>query len=184
MFVDTLAVGPLFDQGGLCVAFPQHVAAALAVKTTYSARQLVDACETPHSLRRVAAYSGMTTAAWCGVLFFEGDDSGRDALCEKIGSTVCDFADGSERVGEMPVVPDVIAILDTAGFVIDAVDPEGKVTVRGFDGDGIPVLLNGLLAQLARMRNASGAEFEAFASALDLPPLPGSPFERPRPPRS
>lgn len=183
MFVDTLAVGPIFDQGGVCVAFPQHVAAAIAVKTTYSARQLVDACETLNSLRRVAAYSGVTTAPWCGVLFFEGDGSAKDALCEKVGSTICDFADGSERVGEMSVVPDVIAILDTAGFVVDAVDPDGRIAVRGFDGDGTPVLLNGLLAQLARIRNANGAEFEAFASALDLPLLPGSPFERPPPPR-
>jgi hypothetical protein len=177
VLVDTLAVAPVFDQGGLCVAFPHQVIGAIAVKTKLGNAELVDACDTLHSVRRIAAYAGVTASPWCGVLFFDGDATPANDLCAKVGRAIAGFEAQAEQLTGMRSVPDVIAIAGAAAFVIDAVDTTTRgVSVRGFAGDGVVVLLSSLLSQLARVRNSTGAEFEQFAASFAMDPLPGSPF--------
>jgi hypothetical protein len=180
VFIDTMAEAPIFDQGGLCVAFPHQVVAAIAVKTTTTKRELDDACATLYSLRRVGAYAGITTPPWCGILFFETDMSfaAADRFCENVGATLAAFETSVERLPNgVRSTPDVVAVVGAAGFLVDVQDATtSRISVRGFAGDGTVVLLNGLLAQLARARGSSGAEFESFVTGFEMEPLPGSPF--------
>jgi hypothetical protein len=180
LFIDTSAVAPIFEQGGLCVAFPHQVLASIAVKTTFSRVALDDACDTLHSVRRVAAYAGVSSPAWCGVFFFDGDGSAADHLSRKVGAPLTAFEAKAERPTHMRATPDVVAIAGTAGFLVDSADATDRgISVRGFGGDGTIVLLNSLLAQLARARGSNGAEFEQFVAGFAMDPLPGSPFTAP-----
>src|SRR5262249_19320012 len=152
LFIDTQAMAPILDQGGLCVAFPQQVLAAVAVKTAFSVTQLDDACETLHSVRRVATYAGLGSPAWCGVLFFEGEGA-VDNLCTNVGKRLESFEARAEQLANMRGLPDVVAIAGAAGFVVDC--PDATTTVRGFRGDGMIVMLHSLLAHIARHRNSN-----------------------------
>lgn len=180
VFVDTFALAPVFDQGGLCIAFPQQTLAAIAVKTTFSTRELADACDTLHSVRQVAHYAGMTDSPWCGVLFFESDTTPEAKWCEKIGRTISAFEQKAESLSSMRSAPDIVAIAGVASFLVDSVDASTRdIRVRGFSGDGLVVLLNSLLSHLATCRDSNGAPFEQFAGSLVMTPLPGSPFTPP-----
>lgn len=158
LFLDAFAMAPVFAQGELCVALPQQVIAILAVKTTFSKQQLDDACDTLHSARRVAAYAGIERPPWCGALFFEFGDSAPD--CARVSSHLASFDANVEQLPNMVSLPDVVAILGAAGFVVDSA--EERLPVRGFSGDGMVLLLHSLLAHVARYRNYTGAELESF----------------------
>ncbi|HUO66515.1 MAG TPA: hypothetical protein VMV37_03215, partial [Gammaproteobacteria bacterium] len=123
--------------------------------------ELVDACDTLFTARKVSTYAGVSPSPWCGVLFFEGDHTSADKLCEKVGGVIAGYERTAEELQGMRSVPDVVAIADTAGFLVDPIDTSNRgSSVRGFAGDGVAVLLNSLLSQIARSRDANGAEFE------------------------
>jgi hypothetical protein len=175
LFVDASALQPVFHQGGLCIAFPQHVMAAIAVKTTLAKKELEDACETIRSLRRVCSYAGLRSSPWCGILFFEPSGLPETAICQWMGEVLQSFAD--EEPLESASLPDLIAVGTTGGFIVDARSSAGApFVIRGFDGDGIVLLLHGLLTQIASARGSNSAELEAFFSGFAMAPLPGSPF--------
>ena len=177
IFVDTLAEAPIFDQGGLCVAFPHQVIAAVAIKTKFQKSELVDACKSLHALKRVAAYAGTKEAPWCGVLFFEGDNTPDDQLNCKLGTILAEFESEAEKIPNgANSTPDVISVLGRAGFLVDSCDAEeAKISVRGFSGDGTVVLLHRLMMQFARVRGANASATDDFMTGFPMTPLPGSP---------
>jgi hypothetical protein len=177
LFTDTHALAPIFDQGGLAISFPQQVLAALAIKTKFSVTELEDACSTLHTVRRVAARAGISSPPWCGILFFE-PDTVKSELCTRVGQRLAAFEAKAESLGSMRGLPDVVAIAGSAAFIVDT--PGTSLTVRGFGGDGVVVLLQRLLSHIANQRDSNAAELEEFVSEFDLEPLAGSPFSRPQ----
>ncbi len=177
LVIDTLANAPVFDQGGVCVAFPQQVLGAIAVKTRFSTQQFRDACDTLYSVRRLCSYTG-AAGPWCGVLFFDLDESATplDGLVQSVAKHAASFDASSEALETTSSTPDLVAIVGRAGFHLDKPQPKDKtISVRGFSGDGTVLLLHALMGQIARSRGANGADFEDFASGYELTPLAGSP---------
>lgn len=175
LFLDTSTMAPIFNQGDLCVAFPSQVLAAISVKTKFSQQDLKKAVEGLSSLQQVVAFSSVERPPWCGVFFFEADDTPAARLSEKVGRVLVE----SGRVGESDskaTGPDVVGISDSAGFIFDPAEPTGGRQVRGFAGDGTIVLLHGLLSHIARSRDSNASDLEQFLSGYDMQPLPGSPF--------
>ena len=81
LVVDCSSEAPIFAQGGLAISFSKTVLAAVAVKTTFDAKNLSDASDTLLSVRRVAALSGIDPSwIWCGVYFFAPLDRKDDQL--------------------------------------------------------------------------------------------------------
>lgn len=179
LFVDTNAVQPVFHQGGLCITFPHHVLAALAVKTTLGRDELLDACDTLYSLRRVCTYAGQRSLPWCGVLFFEPGTMSERTLCRWFAETLTSFEQAKEPLASGGL-PDLVAVGTTAGILVDArSSTAAPLTIRGFKGDGVVLLLHGLLTQLARLRGSNSAELEQFFSDFDMEQLPDTPFTSP-----
>lgn len=177
LFTDTHALAPIFDQGGLTISLPQQVLAALAIKTKFSVTQLRDACATLNSVRCVAAQAGLSTPPWCGVLFFEPDET-KSELCARVGKCLARVEHETEGLGGIRGLPDIVAIAGTAALVVDS--PGSSLTVRGFRGDGLVVLLHNLLSHIARRRDTNAAELEEFVSDVEMEPLEGSPFTEPQ----
>jgi hypothetical protein len=177
LFVDTMALQPVFHQGGLCVVFPQQVLAAIAVKTRLSGPELEDACATLHSVRRVSAYAGVRIAPWSGILFFEPHSMSDDRLCEWMGKALSTFEAKAEKLAPLHSCPNAICVSDVAGFLVDPSDASGgPPTIRGFGGDGVVLLLHSLLTHLAFARGSNSAELEQFFSTFELSPLRSSPL--------
>ena len=70
LIIDTMAEGPLFNQGNLLIAFPHQVRAVVSIKTTVSDAMVDDATTGMASVYETAFPHG-TADPWFGIYFFE-----------------------------------------------------------------------------------------------------------------
>lgn len=71
LVIDTYSEGPIFYQGGLAIAAPQSVMAAISVKTSLGKKELFDALDSLNSAQEVAIESGLhVTHTFYGAYFF------------------------------------------------------------------------------------------------------------------
>jgi hypothetical protein len=89
LIVDVTQEAPLFYQGGLVIAFPRTVKAAISVKTTLDSGTVADSVVGLNILRNVCKDETEPTTVWCGAYFFEVDDAARknESVARKAGSS-------------------------------------------------------------------------------------------------
>jgi hypothetical protein len=75
LIVDTLREPPVFHQGGLIIAFPRTVVAAISVKTKMDKKEVLNSIQGLNSVREVALSSGIIDSIWCGSYHFELGDT-------------------------------------------------------------------------------------------------------------
>lgn len=73
LVVDSTRDAPLFSQGGLLIAFPPAVVAAVSVKTRLNAKEMRDTCDGLRSVRELCHSSGHS-GPWTAGFFFEADE--------------------------------------------------------------------------------------------------------------
>src|SRR5262249_6536833 len=73
LIVDVSHEAPLFYQGGLVIAFPRTVKAAVSVKTTLDSSTVPDSVAGLNVLRNVCKDETEPRSIWCGAYFFEVD---------------------------------------------------------------------------------------------------------------
>ncbi len=75
LILDTLLEAPLLNQGGLCIALPQTVRAAISVKTTLKAKTIRESVEGLQSVRNVVRRAGDPRRLWCGAYYFGAEEA-------------------------------------------------------------------------------------------------------------
>ena len=83
LIVDTMAEGPLFNQGHLLIAFPHQVRAVVSIKTTVSDKMVDDATTGMASVYEAAFPHGFTDP-WFGIYFFEPCPCKPDTLAKYV----------------------------------------------------------------------------------------------------
>lgn len=186
LIVDTFNEAPLFSQGGLIVAFPSTVLAAVSVKTKLDNETVEEAVEGLNTVRLVAAdLPSSHPAIWCGGYFFEERES---AL--KNASTILNYIEASMQAHPVPRPelpspsmpgPDAFATAYNVFVRFDyassqeADHPEtARLLAHGCDGMASAVFLSHLLNHIALAR---GSDHAGLASLADTPleQLPNSP---------
>lgn len=146
LVVDTFAHGPLFNQGGLCVAFARQTLATTSIKTTPSRKTLEDAVV---GLASVPASGGDPQSIWRAICFFEvGELMERPELMTTwLGDSVG---------GARPPVNLVCAGSDLA-YRIDAPFGGGGWRVRAYQCSGVAqgLLIALLLSHIAAVRQST-----------------------------
>ena len=74
LIVDTFQEPPVFNQGGLILAFPRTIVATISVKTTMEKKEVLDAIKGLNTVLQIASSSGATHRIWCGSYHFELGD--------------------------------------------------------------------------------------------------------------
>jgi hypothetical protein len=179
LVVDAARDAPLFSQGGLLIAFPQAVVAAISVKTRLDRPELIGTWKGLRSLRKVCHAAGHP-GPWTAGLFFEtGEAVEKDPtkvygmVAECIASQP--WPDEAVPGPELLVTPHglaykCVAYTDIASGVRDT-------RIFGYDCGGAATgLLVALAAQeVAAVRGHPRSEFADFLSGAAIRPLEGEP---------
>jgi hypothetical protein len=173
LIVNRLREAPIFDQGGLMMAFPRNVMAAISVKTGFDSTTLRDAVKGLLTVKQVAAASGIDPRGiWCGAYFFRCAESGNEArpaewYTQSVRDLGCTLDHNGDRILIAPI--DVFACSDEHAFIVNTANAD-ELTVRGFNCQGLAtaVLLSHVIDHLAVMLDAKRADFADFADVPEV----------------
>jgi lambda repressor-like predicted transcriptional regulator len=157
---------PVFSQGGLSIAFPRTVLAAVSVKTQFTSETLRSAATGLMTVRAIATAAGVDPRSiWCGAYFFESPKVADEELpinwlkeCTRLSAGV-----------DVPSVPiDVFACASRYVFLTDVESPESnrRVTVRGFRCEkqlSTAIFISHLIDHVAVRLGEVRADFVDFA---------------------
>jgi hypothetical protein len=186
LIVDVSQEAPLFYQGGLVIAFPRTVKAAVSVKTTLDSGTVADSVVGLNVLRNVCKDETEPTTAWCGAYFFEVDDAARKNPALIAGYVRKGMASRpvakpvKPRDHPPPCGPDMLCSARSLAFRVEhgyASDSDTTTPPRlvGYEcGDlATALFLAGLLDHLARCRGLPDSEFSRFADVAEFTPVVG-----------
>jgi len=182
LVVDTTKEAPLFNQGGLVIAFAHTILAAISVKATMTASSLKDTIDGLQSVRRVARDAAINQESiWCGGFFFRVDDKWLEnpmLVYENIKRCVLN------NPALPPILDDDRPHISGPNFMGDSsmlsfiFDYERNAThnvakVRGYSGakTATSVFLSCLLEHLTLNLNGVHSPFTDFVANLSIPPL-------------
>lgn len=173
LVIDTQVEAPLFNQGGLVIAFPQSVLGAISVKTNLRAKELKDVDAGLVSLQELVRDAGYD-APWCGAFFYEVPPE-----VEQSPERVYDFIQAAKAApgGTDPALG--ASLICTAQrfaykYVLheDAGTGKRDHRVLGYDVDGIAAgLAVALLADVAAASRQRRAEFADYFGSAEIRPL-------------
>lgn len=180
LVVDSTRDAPLFCQGGLLVAFPQAVVAALSVKTRLDLKELRDTWACLRSVREIC-YAAGHQGPWTGGLFFEaGEVVERDPT--KVYGIVSECAGNERWPDDTAPGPHLIATPHRLAYKIvaytDVATGARDVRVFGYDCSGVATgLLVALAAQeVAAARGQPRSELADYLTSAAITPLPQEPL--------
>lgn len=167
LVVDCSREVPLFREGGLAIAFPRSVVAAISVKTTFDLAELRDSALTLMTARKILADSGVDPRqVWCGAYFF-GSLSVQDAhkpfeWFQKLASEMPSLSLNGTAITSPPF--DLFASSGEHAFIVGPRD-EGGTQIRGFSCGGLAtaVFLAHLIDHMAVRLKAPRSDFSDFA---------------------
>jgi hypothetical protein len=178
LVVDSSQEAPVFNQGGVVIAFPGSIRAAISVKTTLGSEELTDAIATLRSVRDVVVQSDVPVARlWCGAFFFDPCDAVA-ANPEKVygyAERAIQGLNGNGSQHEVDVGPDLLATAENLLFrQYREDDHTGKMVGFSCGGLASAVFLARLLDHLATERGADRSDFADFASVPTVASLANS----------
>jgi hypothetical protein len=163
LVVDTTVEAPLFNQGGVVIAFPHQVRALISIKTEVSDKMVDDAAV---GIATVYESGVPRQKLWCGIYFFEP--------CGRKPDTLAKYLKRAEAAARAkPKVPDdwtvdALACSDDLLCLKRTHSVNGKATtvLRGYTHDGLStaVFLGHLLDHLSA---SNKQEESSFLSAMD-----------------
>jgi hypothetical protein len=151
LVVDTTVEAPLFNQGGVIIAFPHQVRAVISVKTEVSEKMVKDSTVGMATILESGVAPGNL---WCGVYFFEPCGCKPDTLAKYLKKA-------GEFARTQPNVPadwqiDAVACSNDLLCLkrVHAQDDGASATVlRGYTDEGLSTAV--FLGQLRRLRLSS-----------------------------
>jgi hypothetical protein len=181
LVLDGTIAAPLFNQGGLAIAFPISILAAISVKTTLNSTTLESAIHGTHTVRQVAARDSVSPEMiWCGGFFLNRGTASLDALLNatKLAREALDRPNAGLRSLMFPCVGlDVVAAADDLLVVTDHETPDGDrwraAVIRAYDsrGLGTAFFIAALLDHISSRRRIGPGSFRDFLSDPELRPL-------------
>lgn len=193
LVVDVSQEAPLFSQGGLVVAFPRTIRAAVSVKTTLDNETVADTVAGLNIVRNVCKDEIDPRTIWCGGYFFEVDPTPARNPSLVTGYVRKGMADKpaikpiTPREHPHPCGPDMLCSAKSLAFRLDHGHATGESTASlprlvGHEcGDlATALFLAGLLDHLARCRGLTDSDFGRFADVAEFRPAVG-PEDMPRP---
>jgi hypothetical protein len=181
LVVDTTAEGPVFHQGGVVIALPRTVRAAVSVKTTCKKETVVESVGNLNSLRSVVARHVPARSVWCGSYYFEPD-----AVVGNDPSKALDYILAGVHkhpVTTIPAIdpqpspqgPDLHCTGRNLGYRMTHAYRDGGSrvvpgTVHGYrcNGQATALFLGSLLEHLARLRGQADADYTAFIDGQEF----------------
>lgn len=186
LIVDVSQEAPLFTQGGLVIAFPRMVRAAVSVKTTLDDATVPDTVAGLNILRNVCKDEIDTRMIWCGGYFFEVDTPPAKNPALVAGYVRKGMKDKpalksiTPREHPHPRAPDMLCSAKSLAFRIDHGHTTGESTasparLTGYECGELATALfiAGLLDHLARCRGLADSDFGRFADVSDFKPAVG-----------
>ena len=173
LVVDTSTEAPVFCSGGLTIAFPQHVLAAVSVKTAFTAATLKEAATGLYGVRQIAAKAGVPPQQiWCAAMFFKEPKTSAKSnpsiwLKRLVESTDCCVMVNGASASCAPV--DFFCTATDMAFVVDS--PTGEAwQVREFHCGGLAtaLLLAHLSDHVAVTRKRPRAELADFVDRPEI----------------
>jgi hypothetical protein len=186
LVVDVSQEAPLFNQGGLVVAFPRTVRAAISVKTTMDRESAKDSVRGLNVLRTVCKDEVDPRAVWCGAYFFEVDDA-----VQKDPALVARYVQAAAARRPVrpplqrcehphPAFPDMLCSARLLAYRIDhghAIDDQATSPrqITGYDCGTLATafFLASLLDHLARSRGLTDSDFGRFVDVAESQPVVG-----------
>lgn len=169
LLIDTTREAPLFHQGGLAIASPRSILAAVSVKTRLGKKELFDAVECLNSIRSVALASGVPlTKTFCGAFFFDISPPVRNAP-----SIVYSYLEEccSKHSSAPLLVPDYLS--SDKELIYKFTREDDCVHVQGFSSPGYAtaIFLAALLAHVAASRGNNESDILDLAETSSASPL-------------
>jgi hypothetical protein len=169
LLIDTTSEAPLFHQGGLAIASPRSILAAVSVKTSLGKSELCDAFECLNSTRTVALASGVPlTQTFCGAFFF---DVSRPV--QNSPSIVYSYLEEccSKQSSSQLLVPDYLS--SGKDLIYKFTRQDNCAQVHGFSSPGYAtaIFLAALLAHVAASRGNNESDILDLAETSSASPL-------------
>ncbi len=181
LVVDTSVEAPLFNEGGLVIAFPESVIAAVSIKSKLSNVSLKSVIQGLATVRKVASKSACSShRIWCGGFFYSLGDVFLDAsrLYAAIRKHVVENPAPKSLVDRgMPHIlgPDVISDAADVCFIFDyARESEADVSrMRGYscEGRATAIFVSCLLEHMTVRLGGGHSRFSDFVGELSVPRL-------------
>jgi hypothetical protein len=191
LIVDVSQEAPLFNQGGLLVAFPRSVRAAVSVKTTMDGKSVKDSVEGLNTLRTACKDEIDPRSVWCGAYFFEVDEAVQRDPALVVGHVQTGaFNRGVPppvQRGEHPhpAAPDMLCSARLLSFRVDhghGIDDQTttppRITGHRCGDLATTFFLASLLDHLSLSRGLTDSDFSRFADIAEFQPVIG-PVELP-----
>jgi hypothetical protein len=182
LVVDTSIEAPLFQQGGLVIAFAHTLVAAISVKTTMDAESLKDTIDGLQTVRKVIRDANLNAEKiWCGGFFYAVKPAWRNKphrIYDHIKRYIVENpAPGPIVDDDRPRIlgPNCIADSNELAFIFDYQrnGDEMIASVRGYSCVRIAtaVFLACLLEHIAMNLDAAHSPFSDFVTDLAMAPI-------------
>lgn len=184
LIIDTHREAPIFSGGGLSIALPHSVLAAISVKTTLDSETVADTIKGLNSVRSTMVDHIRARELWCAGYFYEISDAIAKNPALAYGYITSALAAHPVRkplLAEghpIPRGPDLLCSARDFAYRLDhgyRSDPLTAIPPRilGFRCNGLStaVFLANLLAHVATERNQSPLDLENLANHFQLAPL-------------
>ena len=184
LIVDTHREAPAFAGGGVVIALPSSVLAAISVKTTLDSGTVDDTVKGLNTVRSTVIDHCHARSLWCGGYFYEvSDEVARNPLLVygHIASAITAHAVRRPLLSEshpIPRGPDLLCTAKELAYRLDHGYQSGPGTatpsrIEGFRCQGLStaVFLATLLSHVASVRNQPPLDLEDLSSHFRLEPL-------------
>lgn len=181
LIVDATHEAPVFNQGGVIVALPRTVRAAVSVKTTCKKETIVESVENLNSLRSVVARHVSAREVWCGSYYFEpGAPVANDPL------KPLDYIVAGVRANPVPTIaaldmhpspqgPDLHCTGQDYGYRMSHGYRDGgmrevpsRIHAYRCKGLATALFVGSLLEHLARSRGQADSDYAAFTDGQEF----------------
>ena len=168
LIVDTMEEGPLFNQGGVIIAFPRAVRAAVSVKTEMSNDEVKNSILVLNSLSNVIGPDGDPASIWRGAFYFTVSTEVSadptlvyDQIARGTRAALITPLPGQPR----RQTPDCHASAGGLFFKADHGNETAGTVIRGYKCADLATafFLGQLLEHLASVRGATQSSFTAFS---------------------
>lgn len=176
LIVDAMEEGPVFNQGGVIIAFPRAVRAAISVKTEMSNDEVKNSVLVLNSVMNVVGPDCDPASIWRGAFYFTES-------VEVAGNATLVYGQIVRGTGAAPIVPvpgharrqtpDCHASSAGLFFKADHGTEASPTVIRGYKCAGLATafFLGQLLEHLAVARGAAHSSFSAFSDGGGTTPL-------------
>ena len=179
LLVDCTTEAPIFNQGGLLIAFPNQVIAAVSVKTTLRRKEATDAVRGLNSVRTlVNLASPEPNHFWCGVFVFETTsavDRNPRLPCDYLSRAIADNPVSPPPFSAQPSLSGPDLLCASKDLIYKNAPPATHASpfITGYrcNSLGTAVFLANLLDHVATYRTPGASNLAAFVDTLSLTPL-------------